>query len=123
MDHFYADIRYLLYVYRNIKVYSPFSIDAQTIVPHFTYFDSTGRVMVVLEKNKVVREHEQFIQVLKGVLCNTLEANGLNNRSNTTTLFLNFCVNPLLHLLLSYSSLLLVSCLAKHPSTLAKSKR
>ncbi|CEI95759.1 hypothetical protein RMCBS344292_09937 [Rhizopus microsporus] len=47
----------------NIKVHSPFSIDAQTIAPHFTYFDSTGRVMVVLEKNNVVREHEQFIQI------------------------------------------------------------
>ncbi|CEI95758.1 hypothetical protein RMCBS344292_09936 [Rhizopus microsporus] len=47
----------------NIKVHSPFSIDAQSIAPHFTYFDSTGRVMVVLEKNNVVREHEQFIQI------------------------------------------------------------
>lgn len=123
MDHFYVGIRYLLYVYRNIKVHSPFSIDAQSIAPHFTYFDSTGRVMVVLEKNKVVREHEQFIQVLEGVLCNTLETNGLNNRSNMTTLFLNFCANPSSHLLLSYSSLLLVSCLAKYHSTLVKNKR
>ncbi|KAI7895853.1 Ribophorin I [Mucor mucedo] len=47
----------------NAKVNTPFAIDQELITKHFTYFDSTGRLMVVLEKDNVVREHELPIQI------------------------------------------------------------
>lgn len=47
----------------NAKVTTPFAIDNEIIDTHFTYFDSTGRLMVVLEKFNVVREHELPIQI------------------------------------------------------------
>jgi oligosaccharyltransferase complex subunit alpha (ribophorin I) len=50
-------------IYRNIKVHTPFETDSELITSHFTYFDSTGRTMVVLEKSNVVKEHELPIQV------------------------------------------------------------
>ena len=49
----------------NVKVHTPFDIDSQEITHHFTYFDSTGRTMVVLEKANVVKEHELPILVSK----------------------------------------------------------
>ncbi|KAL0145580.1 Ribophorin I [Mucor lusitanicus] len=47
----------------NVKVTTPFNVDSEAITSHFTYFDSTGRTMVILEKNSVVREHELPIQI------------------------------------------------------------
>lgn len=47
----------------NIKVATPFNVDSESITSHFTYFDSTGRTMVILEKSNVVKEHELPIQV------------------------------------------------------------
>lgn len=47
----------------NVKVTTPFDVESELITSHFTYFDSTGRVMVVLEKSNVVQEHELPIQV------------------------------------------------------------
>jgi oligosaccharyltransferase complex subunit alpha (ribophorin I) len=44
-------------------VTTPFAVDSEFIDKHFTYFDSTGRLMVVLEKFNVVREHELPIQI------------------------------------------------------------
>ncbi|KAI9267318.1 Ribophorin I [Sporodiniella umbellata] len=48
---------------KNIKVHSPISLDSEEIVSHYTFFDSTGRVMVVLEKNNAVAAHELPVQV------------------------------------------------------------
>ncbi|KAI8073451.1 Ribophorin I [Gilbertella persicaria] len=48
---------------KHVKVTAPFDLDAKEITSHFTYFDSTGRTMVVLEKKNVVKEHELPIQV------------------------------------------------------------
>jgi oligosaccharyltransferase complex subunit alpha (ribophorin I) len=47
----------------NAKVTTPFDVDNEYIDTHFTYFDSTGRMMIVLEKSNVVREHELPIQI------------------------------------------------------------
>lgn len=47
----------------NVKIVTPFDVDSEAITNHFTYFDSTGRVMVVLEKNNVIHEHELPIQI------------------------------------------------------------
>ncbi|KAI8381186.1 Ribophorin I [Radiomyces spectabilis] len=49
---------------RNVQVYAPFHLDVIEHGKHFTNFDSTGRYKLVLQKYNVVREHEQFIQVL-----------------------------------------------------------
>ncbi|KAI8647550.1 Ribophorin I [Parasitella parasitica] len=48
----------------NVKLTAPFDMDSESIASHFTYFDSTGRTMIILEKSNVVREHELPIQVL-----------------------------------------------------------
>ncbi|KAI8971840.1 Ribophorin I [Mycotypha africana] len=48
---------------KNVKVNTPFDIDSQAITSYSTYFDSTGRIMVVLEKNNLVKEHELPIQI------------------------------------------------------------
>lgn len=48
----------------NVKVTTPFNVDSESVTSHFTYFDSTGRTMVILEKSNVVKEHELPIQVL-----------------------------------------------------------
>ncbi|KAI9243585.1 Ribophorin I [Helicostylum pulchrum] len=45
------------------KVTTPFDVDNHYVDTHFTYFDSTGRMMIVLEKSNVVREHELPIQI------------------------------------------------------------
>ncbi|KAI9470537.1 MAG: Ribophorin I [Benjaminiella poitrasii] len=47
----------------DVKVTTPFGMDSESISSYFTYFDSTGRTMIVLEKNNVVREHELPIQI------------------------------------------------------------
>lgn len=50
-------------LFSNAKVTTPFDVDNKYIGTHFTYFDSTGRLLVVLEKSNVVREHELPIQI------------------------------------------------------------
>ncbi|KAG2210082.1 hypothetical protein INT46_001912 [Mucor plumbeus] len=47
----------------NVKITTPFAVDSELITSHFTYFDSTGRTMVILEKSNVVKEHELPIQI------------------------------------------------------------
>ncbi|KAI7904226.1 Ribophorin I [Cokeromyces recurvatus] len=42
----------------HIKVTTPFDVDSESTTFYFTYFDSTGRTMVVLEKNNVIKDHE-----------------------------------------------------------------
>ncbi|KAG1456506.1 hypothetical protein G6F56_006815 [Rhizopus delemar] len=48
---------------KNVKVHAPFTLNSEEIVSHFTFFDSTGRVMVVLEKKNAISAHELPIQV------------------------------------------------------------
>lgn len=49
---------------RNVQVAIPFGYDSLEHTVHYTNFDSTGRYVVVIQKNNVVREHQQPIQVL-----------------------------------------------------------
>ncbi|ORX85623.1 olygosaccharyltransferase alpha subunit [Basidiobolus meristosporus CBS 931.73] len=47
----------------NVEVSSPFDIDRTEHSTHFTYFDTTGRYMLVLRKKNVVAEHFQNILI------------------------------------------------------------
>jgi len=49
--------------YRNAHAHLPFAVDSQGNDLHFTYLDTTGRPVLVLEKDNVVSEHNQFFQV------------------------------------------------------------
>jgi len=49
---------------RNFDFSIPFQIDGQSFDTHFTYLDTTGRPVVVLQKKNVIpREHNQLFQV------------------------------------------------------------
>jgi oligosaccharyltransferase complex subunit alpha (ribophorin I) len=50
-------------LYRNAHAHLPFAVDSQGNDLHFTYLDTTGRPVLVLEKDNVVSEHNQFFQV------------------------------------------------------------
>lgn len=47
----------------NVKVFLPFTVDAETHTKHFTYLDTTGRYAVVLQKHNIVDEHVQNFQI------------------------------------------------------------
>lgn len=80
---------------RNVKVTTPFDVDSELTATHYTYFDSTGRTMVVLEKHNVVKEHELPFQV-------SLQK---HNREVTNDIFTR--LNTSIPALVSYKSLLL----------------
>lgn len=48
---------------KDIQTHLPFSVDSQGSDLHFTYLDTQGRPVVVLNKKNVVAEHNQFFQV------------------------------------------------------------
>ncbi|KAI7884958.1 Ribophorin I [Lichtheimia hyalospora FSU 10163] len=48
---------------KNVQVELPFGYDNLEHTLHYTNFDSTGRYVVVIQKNNVVREHQQPIQI------------------------------------------------------------
>ncbi|CDS08914.1 hypothetical protein LRAMOSA10275 [Lichtheimia ramosa] len=48
---------------KNVQVAIPFGYDSLEHTVHYTNFDSTGRYVVVIQKNNVVREHQQPIQI------------------------------------------------------------
>ncbi|KAI8993300.1 Ribophorin I [Pilobolus umbonatus] len=45
------------------KITMPFRLDQSSEEKHYTYFDSTGRQMIILTKNNVIRDHEEYFQV------------------------------------------------------------
>ena len=51
-------------MFRNIRVKTPFKLDSETRSTTFTYFDTTGRPTILLEKNNIIDEHSDSIQVL-----------------------------------------------------------
>ncbi|KAG0163336.1 dolichyl-diphosphooligosaccharide--protein glycosyltransferase subunit 1 [Apophysomyces sp. BC1034] len=48
----------------NVEVDAPFEFKSVEHKKHFTNFDTTGRHLVILEKNNVIKEHEKFIQIM-----------------------------------------------------------
>jgi oligosaccharyltransferase complex subunit alpha (ribophorin I) len=48
---------------KDAHVSVPFSVDTQSTDKHYTYLDTTGRTVLVIEKRNVVKEHNQFFQV------------------------------------------------------------
>jgi len=48
---------------QDIEVHTPFSIDKQSQDVHFTYLDTFGRPVVVLEKSNVIPDHDQTFYV------------------------------------------------------------
>ena len=47
----------------NFQVHTPFPIDGQATGIHFTYLDTSGRPVVIIEKRNVVGEHNKNFQV------------------------------------------------------------
>lgn len=47
----------------NIEVFPPFSVDSQSSATHFTYLDTFGRPVIVLEKKNVISEHNKMLRV------------------------------------------------------------
>lgn len=47
----------------NPAVVTPFPIENQHEAKHFTYLDTTGRTVLVVEKRNVISEHNQYFQV------------------------------------------------------------
>lgn len=52
-DHFIRD--------PHVKI--PFNVDTQSNEKHYTYLDTTGRTVLVIEKKNAVKEHNQYFQV------------------------------------------------------------
>jgi len=48
---------------KNIKLHAPFAVNEGTREVHKTYLDTTGRTVVVLNKNNVVENHIQDLQI------------------------------------------------------------
>ncbi|KAG9290784.1 hypothetical protein G9A89_011747 [Geosiphon pyriformis] len=48
---------------KDVKVETPFTIDRESHGIHKTYLDTSGRYLVVLEKNNVVDEHVELFQI------------------------------------------------------------
>lgn len=48
---------------KDIQVRAPFPLDKQGQDWHFTYLDTSGRPVIVIEKSNVVEEHVQYFQV------------------------------------------------------------
>jgi len=48
---------------KDARVVTPFAVDSQSSNKHFTYLDTVGRTVLVVEKKNVVREHNQYFQV------------------------------------------------------------
>lgn len=48
---------------KNIEVHTPFGVDSQGSATHFTYLDTSGRPVVIINKKNVVSEHDRFFQV------------------------------------------------------------
>jgi len=48
---------------KDIQVNTPFLVDSQSSTTHFTYLDTTGRPVVVLNKKNIVPEHDRYFQV------------------------------------------------------------
>jgi oligosaccharyltransferase complex subunit alpha (ribophorin I) len=47
----------------DIKIFTPFSVDAQSITTHHMYLSSTGHPLITFEKFNVVREHSSPILI------------------------------------------------------------
>ena len=47
----------------NIQWSTPFDIDSESRDIHYTYLDTTGRPVLILNKYNVVRMHNQYFQV------------------------------------------------------------
>ena len=45
------------------KVHVPFPVDGEGIETHFTYLDTSGRPVLVVNKKNVVPEHNKYFQV------------------------------------------------------------
>ena len=50
-------------IFRRVKVVTPYVVDRRPDELKPTYLDTTGRLVVVLEKNNVVPDHSQFFTV------------------------------------------------------------
>jgi len=48
---------------KDIQVQTPFSVDSQSSATHFTYLDTSGRPVLVLNKKNVISEHDKYFQV------------------------------------------------------------
>jgi len=48
---------------KNIEYFTPFSVDSTSFASHFTYLDTSGRPVLILEKKNVVSAHNQYFQV------------------------------------------------------------
>lgn len=48
---------------KDARVEAPFPLDSQTTDKHYTYLDTTGRTVLVVEKRNVGKEHNQHFQV------------------------------------------------------------
>jgi len=48
---------------KDARVTVPFPVDTQSTEKHYTYLDTTGRTVLVIEKRNVVKEHNQYFQV------------------------------------------------------------
>jgi len=48
---------------KDARVTVPFPVDTQSTEKHYTYLDTTGRTVLVIEKRNAVREHNQYFQV------------------------------------------------------------
>jgi len=48
---------------RDIEIYTPFPIDSNWTEIRVTYLDTTGRPVIILQKNHVVGEHNQYFQI------------------------------------------------------------
>lgn len=48
---------------KDARVNVPFTVDTQSTEKHYTYLDTTGRTVLVIEKRNVVKEHNQYFQV------------------------------------------------------------
>jgi len=48
---------------RDIEIYTPFPIDSNWTEIRVTYLDTTGRPVIILQKNHIVGEHNQYFQI------------------------------------------------------------
>lgn len=72
LDHVYddqlienADIKIILPEHAsNIEVVAPYKVDRRPDEKHFTYLDTVGRPVVVINKKNAVENHVQDIKVI-----------------------------------------------------------